>query len=77
MQDYAVNSAWNDASGIYLNNPLVAARMALPYDAPYYYSFDDNGNMIKGDRAAKLLYSGITMPWWVSLRVMFHVSVLH
>ena len=64
VQDYAVNSAWNDDSGIYLNNPLVAARMALPYDAPYYYSFDDNGNMIKGDRAAKLLYSGITMPWW-------------
>ena len=63
VQDYAVNSAWN-ASGIYLNNPLVTARMALPYDTPYYYTFDDNGNMIKGDRAAMLPYSGITMPWW-------------
>ena len=64
VQDYSVNSAWNDNSRIYLNNPLVAARMALPYDLPYYYSFDENGNMIKGDRAAKLYYSGITMPWW-------------
>ncbi len=64
VQDYSVNSAWNDTSNIYLNNPLVAARMALPYDLPYYYSFDELGNMIKGDRAAKLYYSGLTMPWW-------------
>ncbi len=64
VQDYSVNSAWNDTSGIYLNNPLVTARMALPYDLPYYYSFDENGNMKKGGRAAKLYYSGITMPWW-------------
>ena len=42
------------------------ARMALPYDTPYYYSFDENGNMIKGDRAAKLHYSGVTMPWFIN-----------
>ena len=68
VQDYDVNAEWNDNSNIYLSNPLVIARTALPYDTPYYYSFDENGNMIKGDRAAKLHYSGLTMPWYTNQR---------
>ena len=64
-QKYSVNAEWNDNSNIYAANPLVFARMALPYDTPYYYSFDENGNMIKGDRAAKLYYTGSTTPWFI------------
>ena len=36
--------------GIMLS-PMLLARMAMPYDAPRYYSFDDKGNIVWGDRA--------------------------
>ena len=64
VQDYSQNSQWADNSQIYAANPLVAAKMALPYDAPYYYSFDEAGNLVKGDRAAGLLYSQFLLPWF-------------
>ena len=64
VQDYSQNSQWADNSNIYLVNPLVTARMALPYDTPYYYNIDESGKLIKGDRAQGLLYSGIVMPWF-------------
>lgn len=66
VQSYSQNAQWADNSAIYVSNPLVTARMALPFDTPYYYSFDEAGNMVKGDRAASLLYSNIIMPWWMS-----------
>ena len=65
MQASDVNSEWN-SDKLYLENPLITARTALPYDTPYYYSFDENGKMIKGDRAAVLHYSGIEMPWYLN-----------
>lgn len=58
-QRYKVNREWN-ASGIYSANPLVFARQALPYDAPYYYHYDENGNIVKDGKADGLLYSGKT-----------------
>lgn len=66
VQSYSQNAQWADNSAIYVSNPLVTARMALPFDTPYYYSFDEAGNMVKGNRAASLLYSNIIMPWWMS-----------
>lgn len=66
VQDYSQNSQWADNSQIYVTNPLVASKMALPYDTPYYYSFDEAGNMVKGNRAEGLLYSQFTMPWFYS-----------
>ena len=66
VRDYSMNNEQISTKDLYLENPLLLARMALPYDTPYYYSFDENGNMIKGDRAAKLHYSGITMPWFIN-----------
>ena len=66
VRDYSMNNEQISTTDLYINNPLMLARMALPYDTPYYYSFDENGNMIKGDRAAKLHYSGITMPWFIN-----------
>ena len=65
VRDYSMNNE-QISTNLYLENPLMLARMALPYDTPYYYSFDENGNMIKGDRAAKLHYSGVTMPWFIN-----------
>ena len=58
-QRYKVNREWN-ASDIYSANPLVFARQALPYDAPYYYHYDENGNIVKDGKADGLLYSGKT-----------------
>ena len=64
VQDYSQNSMWADSKKTYASNPLVAAKMALPYDTPYYYSFDEAGNLVKGDRAAGLLYSQFLLPWF-------------
>lgn len=63
VQRYSQNAEWG-ASGIYSANPLVFARQALPFDTPYQYTIDENGNMIKGGRAIGLKYTGIVMPWW-------------
>lgn len=63
VQRYSQNAEWG-ATGIYAANPLVFARMAMPFDTPYQYTIDENGKMIKGDRAIGLKYSGIVMPWW-------------
>lgn len=63
VQRYSQNAEWG-ASGIYHANPLVFARKAMPFDTPYQYTIDENGKMIKGDRAIGLKYSGMVMPWW-------------
>lgn len=63
VQRYSQNAEWG-ASDIYAANPLVFARKAMPFDTPYQYTIDENGKMIKGDRAIGLKYSGMVMPWW-------------
>ena len=65
VHSYDQNAEWA-ADGIYSSNPMTAARQALPYDVPNYYTFDDKGNIVWGDRAAALKYSGIEMPWHVN-----------
>lgn len=50
---------------LYINNPMLLARMALPYDSPYGYKFNDKGDIVFGSRSEKLHYSGITMPWYL------------
>ena len=55
-----------EASDLYTSNPMIFSRLALPYDAPKYYSFDDNGNIVWGNRADKLKYSGLTHPSFVN-----------
>lgn len=63
VQRYSQNAEWG-STGIYSANPLVLARQAMPFDTPYQYTIDENGKMIKGDRAIGLKYTGIVMPWW-------------
>lgn len=64
VQRYSQNAEWGASGQIYSANPLVFARQALPFDTPYQYTIDENGNMIKGGRAIGLKYTGIVMPWW-------------
>ena len=64
VQRYSQNAEWSASGKIYAANPLVFARKAMPFDTPYQYTIDENGKMIKGDRAIGLKYSGIVMPWW-------------
>ena len=55
-----------EASNLYTSNPMIFSRLALPYDAPNYYSFDEEGNIIWGNRADKLKYSGLSHPSFVN-----------
>ncbi|MCI6105458.1 MAG: TonB-dependent receptor [Prevotella sp.] len=64
VQRYSQNAEWSASGAIYAANPLVFARKAMPFDTPYQYTIDENGKMIKGDRAIGLKYSGMVMPWW-------------
>ena len=64
VNSYELNNEANADDGIYLSSPMVASRMAMPYDSPNYYSFDENGNIVWGDRAERLYYSGFGLPWF-------------
>lgn len=64
VQRYSQNAEWSATGTVYAANPLVFARKAMPFDTPYQYTIDENGKMIKGDRAIGLKYSGMVMPWW-------------
>ena len=55
-----------EASDLYTSNPMIFSRLALPYDAPNYYSFDEEGNIIWGNRADRLKYSGLSHPSFVN-----------
>lgn len=55
-----------EASDLYTSNPMIFSRLALPYDAPKYYSFDEEGNIIWGNRADVLKYSGLQHPSFVN-----------
>lgn len=46
----------------YTNSPIMFARVGLPYDSPYYYTFNDNGDIVYGDKALYLHYWGNTAP---------------
>ena len=61
-QRYVVNREQNASGGIYSANPLVFARQAMPFDAPYYYHYDENGNIVKDGKAYGLLYSNLSTP---------------
>ena len=54
---YKTTSAAATTAGINIGNPMVLARFAMPYDSPYYYTFDEAGNIVYGDKADVLHYS--------------------
>lgn len=75
VQRYSQNAEWG-ATGVYDANPLVFARKALPYDTPYQYTIDENGKMIKGDRAIGLKYTNRNMPWWYNSHRDYYRNML-
>ncbi len=59
FESYETNAA---ASGNYYQNPFQMSNFYLPYDSPYYYSFDENGDIVYGERAKYYHYSGMIDP---------------
>lgn len=62
---YQTNSESNatySGGGLYKTNPMLFARIALPYDSPYYYTFDENGKIVWGERSRYLHYSQVPTP---------------
>lgn len=76
VQRYSQNAEWSASGTIYAANPLVFARKAMPFDTPYQYTIDENGKMIKGDRAIGLKYSGMVMPWWYNAHRNYYLNKL-
>ena len=56
------SNAVYSGSGIYGTNPMYFSRIALPYDSPFYYTEDENGNIVFGERAKYLHYTGMPTP---------------
>lgn len=72
---YETNSQIS-SSQIVIANPMVFARMAFPYDSPYYYTIDDNGAIHYGEKSMKLHYSGFTTPDFItSTRNQYRTNV--
>ena len=68
---YEVNNQVNTGGdGVYSSSPVVFARKALPYDSPYYYSFDPNGKIVYGERAEYLHYTGLVTPQYYANKWM-------
>lgn len=65
FERYETNNAASSTSenqGVYTNNPFMQVYNLLPYDSPYYYSFNDRGDIVFGDRAKYYHYSGSVDP---------------
>lgn len=56
-EKYETNSTAAQAGRFYTNGPIFQAYYALPYESPYLYSFDENGNISFGEKANWLKYS--------------------
>ena len=61
-QNNEIEEMYVDGGDLYATNPAFFSRIALPYDAARYYSFDENDNIVWGDKATHLLFSGFSTP---------------
>lgn len=62
---YETNNESNavySGSGIYTTNPMVFARKAFPMDSPYYWTVNENGQAVFGERAMYLHFTGMPTP---------------
>ncbi len=60
VEHYATNGiAKSGTNANYLNNPIYQAFYLLPYDSPYYYTFDENNKIQFGRRAEWYHYSKV------------------
>lgn len=56
---YQMNNEIENTSGLYGANPAFFVRKAFPFDSPYYYTIDENGNLKWGDKAKHLKYTNM------------------
>ncbi|MCM1110203.1 MAG: SusC/RagA family TonB-linked outer membrane protein [Clostridium sp.] len=56
------SNAAHSNSGIYITNPSVFARKALPVDAPRYYTIGEDGKPVWGETAEYLHFSQMPTP---------------
>ncbi|MDE6336130.1 MAG: TonB-dependent receptor [Muribaculaceae bacterium] len=54
------------SDGIYLSNPMVFARAAMPYDSPRYYTIGSDGMPVYGDKAMWMHYTGTYNPYFIT-----------
>ncbi len=54
------------SSGIYISNPMVFARWALPYDSPRYYTIGEDGMPVYDGKAYYLHFSGSNTPEFIT-----------
>ena len=57
---------YGGGSGNNLNNPAMMQYYACPWDSPYYYTFNDKGDIIYGDKAEYLHYTGMMKPEYLA-----------
>ena len=57
-----ISDAARSNGAVYGNSPITFSRKAFPYESPYYYTIDDNGGIVYGDRADKLHFSQSMVP---------------
>lgn len=60
------SNATYSGTGLYGSNPMAFARSAMPYDSPYYYTIDENGRPVFGERAKYLHYSAKPTPQFIN-----------
>ena len=53
---------YDDLGGVNLNNPIVMARMARPYDSAKYWTRQPDGTIKFGETADRLFYTGMWSP---------------
>ena len=57
---------YDGGDGNNLNNPAMMQYYARPWDSPYYYTFNDKGDIIYGDKAEYLHYTGMMTPEYLA-----------
>ncbi len=56
------SNAIYSGNGVYTANPMVFSRRAMPMDSPYYYTIGEDGQIIWGEKAEYLHYTGMPTP---------------
>ena len=63
--DYKTTMAISGSSGIYINTPLILARMGRPDDFPYEVILNDDGTWTRGEDLLSLSATGSTNPMFM------------
>lgn len=56
------NNSVYSGGNLYLANPVMFARMARPYDSAYYWTRNAQGGITFGEKAQRVLWSGLWTP---------------